>query len=115
MAGPSGKPLTPKNGKVFGPYNTIAEADQGKSLAVKSKGKSDGLGAAAKAAVPNPLSGIDEIGAVLEAFFDTISDGKMWRSVGWLLLGLVLTVFGIRLWLGKSALPKPPSVVPVPV
>lgn len=33
------------------------------------------------------------------AFFGTITDGRMWRSFGWLILGVLLMVFGINLWL----------------
>jgi len=33
------------------------------------------------------------------AFFGTVTDGKMWRSFGWLILGVLIMVFGINLWL----------------
>jgi hypothetical protein len=65
--------------------------------------------------LPNPLSGIDRVGAVLEAGYKRITDAAMWRSIGWLLLGLALIVIGIRLWLGKTAVPAAPPVVPIPV
>lgn len=65
--------------------------------------------------LPNPLAGIDEIGAVLKAFFTTVTDWHFWASLGWILLGLVLMAAGIRLWLGKPLLPKMPAAVPVPV
>ena len=65
--------------------------------------------------IPNPLSGVDEIGAVLKATFTTLADWHMWASLGWIVVGLVLLVAGIRLWLGKPVLPSMPSVVPVPV
>jgi hypothetical protein len=35
----------------------------------------------------------------LTAFFATITDGKMWRSLGWILLGIMIMAFGINLWL----------------
>lgn len=35
----------------------------------------------------------------LTAFFATITDGKMWRSLGWLVLGLIIMGIGINLWL----------------
>lgn len=35
----------------------------------------------------------------LTAFFATVTDGKMWRSLGWLILGLLIMAFGINLWL----------------
>ena len=36
---------------------------------------------------------------VRAAGFATITDGKMWRSLGWRILGFLLMVFGINLWL----------------
>ncbi len=35
----------------------------------------------------------------ITAFFTTITDGKMWRSFGWIILGILIMVFGINLWL----------------
>lgn len=63
--------------------------------------------------IPNPLSGIDQIGADLEAFYKVLTDGKMWRSLGWILLGLMLLIGGIVLWMKKGNLL--PDVVPIPV
>lgn len=33
------------------------------------------------------------------SFFATITDGKMWRSLGWIILGVIVMAFGINLWL----------------
>lgn len=33
--------------------------------------------------------------SAVAAFFATVTDGRMWRSLGWLVLGLVLTVIGL--------------------
>lgn len=46
--------------------------------------------------LPNPLSGV---AGALEAFYHAITDGAMWRSLGWLLLGMVLFLAGTALWL----------------
>lgn len=48
-----------------------------------------------------PVAGksLTDVGGTLFAFFDTITNGKMWRSLGWLLLGLVLTAVGLTMWL----------------
>lgn len=48
------------------------------------------------------LSGIDELGAVAESFYDVITDGKMWRSLGWIVLGIVLIVAGLYFWVRTS-------------
>ena len=47
--------------------------------------------------------GVDRVAAVLAAFFATLTDGKFWRSLGWLLLGLVLLGIGIVVLIGPAA------------
>jgi len=48
-------------------------------------------------AVPaDPLTGI---AAALEAFWSAVTDGKMWRSVWWIVLGAWLLFSGLLLWL----------------
>lgn len=39
----------------------------------------------------------------LSSFYTVITNGKMWRSLGWLLLGIVLMFIGIALFIGPSA------------
>lgn len=46
--------------------------------------------------LPSPMAGI---AGALEAFYHAATDGKMWRSLGWLILGLVLFLVGVALWL----------------
>lgn len=43
--------------------------------------------------------GIGGLFAPVTAFFATVTDGRMWRSLGWLILGLIITGIGINLWL----------------
>ena len=101
-----------------GPYKSEAAAEK-----AHPQGSSGSVKAAAGQKKPptlsdkpvNPLAGIDELGAVLDAAYKALTDGKMWRSLGWMVLGLILMVMGLRMWIGKSALPSLPSVVPVPV
>ena len=40
-----------------------------------------------------------------EAIWAELTDGRMWRSLGWLLLGLVLIVLGTAAWLRQQANP----------
>jgi hypothetical protein len=49
----------------------------------------------------------------VKAFLEHLADGKMWRSLGWLALGVLLIAMGLILWLRKSG--AIPGVVPVPV
>lgn len=44
----------------------------------------------------------------LTAFYDKVTDGKMWRSLGWLLLGVLLIITGLVLWIGPGALKASP-------
>ena len=37
----------------------------------------------------------------LTAFYDKVTDGKMWRSLGWIILGVVLMFIGIMVLLRK--------------
>jgi hypothetical protein len=41
------------------------------------------------------VTGIDKLAGVVGAFFSVITNPRMWRSVGWFLMGLVLFVIGI--------------------
>jgi hypothetical protein len=47
----------------------------------------------------NPLQGLGDVAAALKAFYTAVTDGKMWRSIAWIVLGLILMVNGILLWL----------------
>lgn len=50
------------------------------------------------------LGGVVDAGQALGAFFDTITNGRMWRSLGWLLLGVVLIIIGAAMWLRAEVL-----------
>ena len=52
--------------------------------------------------VTNPLSGLEGVAKIFGDFFSALTDGKMWRSLGWILLGVFLLFLGIRLWYGES-------------
>lgn len=45
------------------------------------------------------LSGLTDTAGVLVAFFTTITDYRMWRSLGWLVLGILMVAGGLSLWL----------------
>ena len=54
--------------------------------------------------IVNTLTGgvsgdLTDVGATLAAFFGTITDGKMWRSLGWILLGIICLNWGVILLL----------------
>jgi len=66
--------------------------------------------------LPNPLSGLDEIGAVADAVYRAVTDITFWRSVGWITLGLVLLIMGLSMWMKNAGItakmPSLPSILP---
>lgn len=47
--------------------------------------------------VPSGGGSLSDAWSSLTAFFATITNGKMWRSLGWILLGLLMTILGAAL------------------
>lgn len=41
------------------------------------------------------LSGVDKLTGTIGAFFSVVTNPRMWRSVGWFLLGLLLFIVGV--------------------
>lgn len=79
-----------------GPYQTKAEAE---AVAKAGKGPSDSQGPTTHIGIPDPLSGIDSLASTAEAFYQDVTDVNMWRSIGWLVLGVGLLGLGLYLWL----------------
>lgn len=52
-------------------------------------------------AVSSEVTGITDTGAALGAFFKQLTDVYMWRSLAWLILGLILFGLGLVLLLRK--------------
>jgi hypothetical protein len=55
--------------------------------------------------LPSPFA---DVASALSAFYDKLTDGKMWRSLGWLLLGIALILAGVLMWIGPSAARQSP-------
>jgi hypothetical protein len=90
--------------KVTGPFATQAAAQ-----ATIPAGASTGPGGPTAAGVnPSPTAVFSSIQNALSAFYDKLTDGKMWRSLGWLLLGVLLMITGVALWIGPSAMRMSP-------
>jgi hypothetical protein len=47
---------------------------------------------------------LGDVASVLEGFVGAVTDGTMWRSLGWLLLGIVLMFAGGAMWIKTAAL-----------
>lgn len=41
----------------------------------------------------------------LTAFYRAVTNGKMWRSLGWIVLGLVMIIMGVSLWIKGTITP----------
>jgi hypothetical protein len=48
-------------------------------------------------------TGITPAVKVATAIWSDVADGRMWRSVGWIILGIVLMLLGVAWWIGPSA------------
>ena len=66
--------------------------------------------------VASAVTPLGDLGGALTAFsgiVGALADGSMWRSLGWILLGVLLIFLGSSLWLkSKNILPE---VIPVPI
>ena len=99
---------------VQGPYKTKAEA-QSAIGATSTSGVGEGAGSGvASANVPNPFSWLGVIGHWIGDLVEHLTDAAMWKSIGWLALGILLIITGILLWVKQNtgSLPAP---FPVPV
>ncbi len=100
------------DGTVTGPYATEAAA----LAAIKAAGGS-GSGSTVTSppagpqqpSVPNPLAGLEGLAKIFGDFFTGLTDGKMWRSLGWIVLGIALMLAGVLWWIGPSAARRSPA------
>jgi len=98
-------------GSADGPYATKADAQQavtsGSAKKPPSTAQASNQPSLSNVPVVGPVIGgitsdvqaIGDVAAALEAFFSAITDAKMWKSLGWLLLGVAFLTMGILLWL----------------
>lgn len=49
----------------------------------------------------NPLAGILGLSRIIGDIGRALTDGKMWRSLGWVVLGIILILAGLALFLKK--------------
>lgn len=40
---------------------------------------------------------------LVEGIWTELTDGRMWRSLGWIVLGIILMLLGVAWWIGPSA------------
>jgi Na+/phosphate symporter len=52
-----------------------------------------------------------KLAETIGAFFDEITNANMWKSLGWLLLGIALMLLGVLWWIGPSAARSGPGQI----
>lgn len=62
-------------------------------------------------AAASALGDAGGLAKTITALWAGVSDGKLWRSLGWLLLGIVLMLLGVLWWIGPSAARASPAAV----
>ena len=93
-------PLTDILNGIIGGNSDVQQA-----TGVKAATPGSNVAAAASAAEAAPAA-FTSVQNALSGIYDKLTDGKMWRSLGWLLLGIILMVLGTALLL-KEQIPKP--------
>lgn len=86
---------------VHGPYKSQQDA-QNAIAGIQKASPAPGAFQQITGVNPNVFSSIQN---ALTAFYDAVTNGKMWRSLGWLILGVLLMIMGVALWLKGSISP----------
>lgn len=89
-----------------GPFNTEAEAKAAQNPRQQSPNPANDAANALENS--DALSGI---AGSLVAFYHAVTDGKLWRSLGWVLLGIALMLAGVLWWIGPGAARRSPFEV----
>ncbi len=93
------------DGTVTGPYATEAAA----LAAIKAAGGS-GSGSTVTSPPAGPQqAGLEGLAKIFGDFFTGLTDGKIWRSLGWIVLGIALMLAGVLWWIGPSAARRSPA------
>lgn len=67
----------------------------------------------AKIASDNPIAGLEGIAKVAGDIGFGVTDGKMWRSLGWIVVGAILLLLGV--WMLAKGSGAIPNIIPIPV
>lgn len=77
---------------ITGPYTSQSAAQQAIS-GVQAQNPAPGLGQQFN--LPNVTAPFTDVAHAMTALYDAVTNGKMWRSLGWLLLGGLLILLGL--------------------
>ena len=107
-----------------GPFATEAQAQAAQNPTQQSANPVNDATFAVQTANIPAITGLNQFFTEVEGFFkftekvvEDLVDPKFWASLGWLFLGLILTISGLVMWLKHEGVSMPhlPKVVPLPV
>lgn len=102
----SGNPITSLLNGIIGGNQDVQQV-----TGVKAPTPGSNVAAAASAAEAAPAA-FTSVQNALSGIYDKLTDGKMWRSLGWLLLGVILMFAGVAMLVGGRVL-KTASKLPI--
>jgi hypothetical protein len=88
--------------RTAGPYATRADAQMASGRLDQGAGAGSSALQAAGPKIGTTLGGLTGWDAI-KVFVGELSDGAMWRSAGWLILGVALMIGGVALWVKQGA------------
>jgi hypothetical protein len=92
-----------------GPFATEADAQAAQAPTQQSPNPvADAVNAA-----ENSTSGIGGLIAEIAKVWADVTNWKVWRSIGWLALGVVLILTAVAWWIGPGAAKALPPVIPL--
>ncbi|MGH7239600.1 MAG: hypothetical protein ACREHG_05990 [Candidatus Saccharimonadales bacterium] len=102
---------------VHGPYDTLQDLYKAWPKAQQTSASpipgSTAVGGAPTNVAVGATGGLTGALGAFEGLAQAITDGSLWRSLGWIIMGVILLVIGITLWLKENNVL--PEVVPIPV
>jgi hypothetical protein len=51
-----------------------------------------------QAGAPNVQTPWTSVLTLMEGYWAGLTDGKLWRSLGWIILGIVMMLLGVAIW-----------------
>lgn len=60
-----------------------------------------------------PVEGTTQALAKIGGFFESLTEASTWRSVGWIVVGIILIISGLSLWIRGAT--DAPMIIPLPV
>lgn len=85
----------------------VADVQEALTSAAGGETSAEQTAASGSAGVPS-VAGWSAFVTTIQGAWTELTDGRMWRSLGWILLGIVLMLLGVAWWIGPSAARRSP-------